>query len=415
MAGKIFINYRRDDTRSDAARIRDRLAGTFGEANVFMDVDNLLAGQRFDKELEKALAQCDVFLAVIGPRWLEALEARQAQGERDYVREEIAAALGRGTLVIPVMIERTKLPSPQSLPEDIRALVLHQKHDVTHESFGRDLTALSASIKAARAGQRRGKGGSWGRIAGGIVAVVAVALGLFLGVQQMAEWKQQAEEQSARAAAAEHARIAAEDAAAKAQEERRTAEATAAKRKAAAEQEAAAERERQAAAEAAAAKKKVEQDAAQKAEAARKAEQKRKAAESEQQRQAALANPESPPPANPGSARFCLAPVIGPPDSTGSAMQNAITAHMRQQGLRISGCDGPAYALRTYAVAAKESGEIRVSFIVDVTDSDGRRVHRITGEEAAPLSADPWSNVDDDVAGRIAAKTVSGLAAWLNQ
>src|SRR5262245_52014492 len=107
MPGKIFVNYRRDDERSTAARIRDRLAATFGAANVFMDVDNLMAGQRFDKELERALGQTDVFLAVIGPRWLELLAKRHASGERDYVREEIAGALQRGIVVVPVLIDRT--------------------------------------------------------------------------------------------------------------------------------------------------------------------------------------------------------------------------------------------------------------------------------------------------------------------
>ena len=61
---KIFINYRREDVRDMAARIRDRLAVTFGGANVFMDVDNLMAGQRFDKELDKALAETDVFFVI---------------------------------------------------------------------------------------------------------------------------------------------------------------------------------------------------------------------------------------------------------------------------------------------------------------------------------------------------------------
>ena len=28
-----------------------------------MDVDNLLAGRRFDRELDKALSQCDVLIA----------------------------------------------------------------------------------------------------------------------------------------------------------------------------------------------------------------------------------------------------------------------------------------------------------------------------------------------------------------
>jgi len=38
MAGKIFINYRRDDEPAQAARIHDRLAVAFGASNVFMDV-----------------------------------------------------------------------------------------------------------------------------------------------------------------------------------------------------------------------------------------------------------------------------------------------------------------------------------------------------------------------------------------
>ena len=125
MPGKVFVNYRRDDARDMAARIRDRLAQTFGEANVFMDVDNLRPGQRFDRELEKALAETDAFLAVIGPRWHDLLAERQASGERDYVREEIAGALQRGILVIPVLVERTPLPRANALPENIRDLALH--------------------------------------------------------------------------------------------------------------------------------------------------------------------------------------------------------------------------------------------------------------------------------------------------
>jgi len=150
MPGKVFVNYRRDDERSTAARIRDRLAATFGDADVFMDVDDLLAGQRFDKELEKALDQADVFVCVIGPRWMELLAERQASGERDYVREEITGALQRGLVVIPVLIERTPLPRADALPEDIRDLVLYQKHVVAHERFGRDVADLAQAIGRVR-------------------------------------------------------------------------------------------------------------------------------------------------------------------------------------------------------------------------------------------------------------------------
>ena len=45
MPGKIFVNYRRDDATGDARGVRDGLAAKFGETNVFMDVDDLRAGQ----------------------------------------------------------------------------------------------------------------------------------------------------------------------------------------------------------------------------------------------------------------------------------------------------------------------------------------------------------------------------------
>ena len=71
--GKIFVSYRRDDAPGDARGIYERLGRSFGEGKVFMDVDQLLAGQGFDRELDKALAECDVLIAVIGSRWMDLL------------------------------------------------------------------------------------------------------------------------------------------------------------------------------------------------------------------------------------------------------------------------------------------------------------------------------------------------------
>ena len=147
MLRKIFVSYRRDDERATAARVRDRLASIFGDANIFMDVDNLSAGARFDIELEKALNETAVFLAIIGPRWVELFKARQAAGERDFVLEEVASALQRGVVVMPVLVERTPMPRGEDLPEEIRELALHQKHTVAHESFGRDIAGLVEAIR----------------------------------------------------------------------------------------------------------------------------------------------------------------------------------------------------------------------------------------------------------------------------
>ena len=155
MAGKIFVSYRRDDDPHGAARVRDGLAARFGKTNLFMDVDDLLAGLRFDDELAKALAACDVFIAVIGVRWMDLLKAKASSGERDYVREEIAAALERRIVVIPVRVGRdgqlTPLPRVDDLaPAGIADLVHYQKHDVTHENFGRDIGALADAITVVR-------------------------------------------------------------------------------------------------------------------------------------------------------------------------------------------------------------------------------------------------------------------------
>jgi formylglycine-generating enzyme required for sulfatase activity len=150
LAAKILISYRQEDAKDQAARLRDRLASrdAFGGANVFIDVDHLLAGQqRFDEELEKELASTDVLLAVIGPRWAEIHAARAARGERDHVREEIARALACGIVVIPVLVGHASLPHARDLPEDIRDLLIHHKHDVVDESFGRDTDALIRHIK----------------------------------------------------------------------------------------------------------------------------------------------------------------------------------------------------------------------------------------------------------------------------
>jgi formylglycine-generating enzyme required for sulfatase activity len=181
MAGKIFISYRRDDDASAAARVSDGLALRFGKANLFIDVDNLFAGQRFDEELAKALSACDVLIAVIGQRWMDLLKAKITSGERDYVREEIAAALQRRIVVVPARVGREGqlpgLPRAEDLPADIRDLVLYQKQDVTYERFGRDIGELIEAITVVRRSKRpehpvpRAPWGWVGAMSAGVLAI----------------------------------------------------------------------------------------------------------------------------------------------------------------------------------------------------------------------------------------------------
>jgi hypothetical protein len=253
--GKIFISYRRDDAPGDARGIRDRLASQFGRANVFMDVDNLLAGQRFDRELEKALSQCDVLIAVIGSRWMKLLSGHTRSGDRDYVHDEIAAALKRDITVIPTLVGRKghmpSLPNEDNLPEDIRALVLHHKQDIAHESFGRDADELVEAVKAVLRGKHGARPWRPMTAAGAIGLVLAAALfGYWMDVipgvgpspgtfqsRSGGDREAKAAEQSKKAAADEAAKKAAAEEAAKkvAEDAQRQADAEAAQKKAAEE------------------------------------------------------------------------------------------------------------------------------------------------------------------------------------
>jgi hypothetical protein len=63
----VFISYRRDDSAGFAGALMRELDQSFGSDNVFMDINDIRAGQDFVRALNEALDACDVLLAVIGP------------------------------------------------------------------------------------------------------------------------------------------------------------------------------------------------------------------------------------------------------------------------------------------------------------------------------------------------------------
>jgi formylglycine-generating enzyme required for sulfatase activity len=152
MAGKIFINYRRSDSLSTAGRLHDRLAQTFGRENLFMDVDHIPAGVDFVDYLSGQVAACDVFLAVIGANWLDAKDDdghRRFDDPHDYVTIEIAAALARNILVIPVLVDGARTPKADKLPDSIKPLVRRHAVEVRNTHFGRDAEELVDKVRDA--------------------------------------------------------------------------------------------------------------------------------------------------------------------------------------------------------------------------------------------------------------------------
>lgn len=139
----VFISYRRSDVAGQAGRLAERLAEHFGEELVFLDVDSLTSGERFEVEIERAIAGADAVLALIGPRW----DLKRLDEEDDFVRKELTTALRLQRRLIPVCVDGAPVPTAESLPAAIRDLVNREATEIRHSTFSRDVAQLIADLE----------------------------------------------------------------------------------------------------------------------------------------------------------------------------------------------------------------------------------------------------------------------------
>ena len=156
---KVFLSYRRADTRHVAGRIADDLGERF---ELFMDIDTIPPGVDFTDYVRRAVSGCDVLLAFIGPQWATLTDAtgrRRLDDPQDWVVEEIAVALTRGVRVIPVLVDGAVLPTADQLPASLRALTNRQALPLRHSSFSADAARLVAAVESAGLEPVGGEGG----------------------------------------------------------------------------------------------------------------------------------------------------------------------------------------------------------------------------------------------------------------
>jgi hypothetical protein len=155
MVNRVFISYRRDDSRYPARRIYDAFVRVLPPDGVFMDVDSIAPGDDFVKILEGWVQQCDVLLALIGPGWINSADPksgrRRLDNPDDFVRIEIRGALNREIQVVPVLLDDTPMPTADQLPDDIRALVRRQASFVEYRTFDADIDHLIRRLQSRRA------------------------------------------------------------------------------------------------------------------------------------------------------------------------------------------------------------------------------------------------------------------------
>lgn len=120
----IAISYRREDSISIAGRLYDRLQGEFGKGNVFMDFDSIPYGVDFREHIKESLSRAKVLIAVIGPQWSGTISDsnRRIDDPADFVRLEISSALERRIPVIPVLVNKTQMPTASELPTELQPI-----------------------------------------------------------------------------------------------------------------------------------------------------------------------------------------------------------------------------------------------------------------------------------------------------
>jgi TIR domain len=192
--GKIFINYRRDDSRADSGRLYDRLNARYPN-RVFRDVGSLEPGVEWHEAIERVLGSSDACVVVIGKEWLDIAGptgTRRLDDPRDTVRQEIVTALKRGMRVFPVLVGGAKMPPEEELPEDLHSLARRNALEITEQDWDQGFEKLADAIdrtlgvhhappppppKASRA-----KPVLIG--AGGLVAAVVIAIAVYNSTQK---------------------------------------------------------------------------------------------------------------------------------------------------------------------------------------------------------------------------------------
>lgn len=115
----IFINYRREDSKAYAVLLKEKIQASFENVHVFLDTEDIKAGQHWPRRLEQELRQAAVVLSLIGKSWLKCQDEygiRRLDNEEDWVRKEIELALeliSDDNLII-VLLDKATLPPKEA-------------------------------------------------------------------------------------------------------------------------------------------------------------------------------------------------------------------------------------------------------------------------------------------------------------
>ncbi|MEM7199622.1 MAG: SUMF1/EgtB/PvdO family nonheme iron enzyme [Planctomycetota bacterium] len=152
-AAPVFISYRRDESTTTAANLRNCIDAVFGEGSTFLDESGIEVGEDFEERVLGALDAAEVVVWVIGPNWLGADpwgrhdRPRRIDDPEDFCRRELQRALDQRKAILPVLDRAPRMPPVDALPQCLQALPRVQAATLEPNLWGKAVRSVLEAIR----------------------------------------------------------------------------------------------------------------------------------------------------------------------------------------------------------------------------------------------------------------------------
>ncbi|MEM9279470.1 MAG: hypothetical protein AAGA76_12920 [Pseudomonadota bacterium] len=109
-------------------------------------------------------------------------------------------------------------------------------------------------------------------------------------------------------------------------------------------------------------------------------------------------------------------PVQGAPQGKVTELSRSLKNSAASYGLAVlpSTQSGASYQVKGYFSALNDGSGTLLIYIWDIMDRNGKRLHRINGQErTSSIKSDPWQAITDEELARVADATAQRLKSWV--
>ena len=144
---QVFISDQRADTTYARHVLRYAMQP---EHRVFIDTDDIAAGDAFHDVIRGALSSSELVLALVG----DSFQCSRLHEPRNGVAYEWRQARLLGCRVHPVLVDGARMPREQDLPADLRWFPAQNASRLTRQALSADVAALLQVVPALAAPPR---------------------------------------------------------------------------------------------------------------------------------------------------------------------------------------------------------------------------------------------------------------------